>query len=132
MENLLLHTTHGIGKLDVDSLIKLQNPEQFNHLIELLLEKLLKDPKIRGTWAENKNKDISQYDGKELIVLATFLSRYMIDKYEDLDTMAENVLRGFSSKSLSGKCTDYTGMTLHIINNYLKPKYPKPFENIIV
>jgi hypothetical protein len=101
-------------------------------LVDALITKILSDPGMKKTWIQNNTKDLSEYDTKELIALATFLARYLVDKYENLDTMVDNVLHGFSPKSLTGKCTDYTGMSLHIINNYLRIKYPELFKNIIV
>lgn len=132
IEQVLLNTAKWVSKSDIDELIKLQNPEQFTILIEILLKKLFNDSKIKKTWIQNLNKDIEEYSIEELIALATFTARYLIDHYENLDTMVDNVLHWFSSKSLSWKCTDYTGMSLHIINNYLKPRFPHRFENIII
>jgi hypothetical protein len=132
IEETLLSTATWISKTDIDKLIKLQNPDQFTILVDMLLKKLLSDTKLINTWIKNIKKDIEDYSTEELIALSTFLARYLIDHYEHLDTMVDVVLRGFSPKSLSWKCTDYTGMSLHIINNYLKPRFPHRFANIIV
>jgi hypothetical protein len=98
----------------------------------LLVQKILLDPKMQKTWISNRAKDIGEYDTEELIAFSTFLARYLIEDYQDLDAMAERVLSGFSPSSLSGKCSDYTGMSIHILNNYFKLKYPEKFRNITI
>lgn len=132
IENMLLNTANWVWKDDVDKLIKLQNPEQFIILVEKLIEKLLQDPNVKKSWVWKNEKTIDEYNTEELIAFATFLSRYLIEEYGKVEDMVEEVLHGFSPKVLKWKCTDYTGLSLHIINNYFKLKYPEKFKNIIV
>ena len=132
IEKLLLSTAKWVSKSDIDGLIKIQHPEQFAQLVEMLIEKLLSDNSVKKTWINNLDKDISQYSTEEMIAFATYLARYLIDDYQKVEDMVEDVLMWFAPTSLKGKCTDYTGMSLHIINSYMKLKYPEKFKNIIV
>ncbi len=132
IENMLLNTANWVWKDSIDYLIKLQNPEQFIILVEKLIVKLLQDSKVKKSWVWKNKKTIDEYDTEELIAFATFLSKYLIEEYGKVEDMVEEVLHGFSPKVLKWKCTDYTGLSLHIINNYFKLKYPEKFKNIIV
>lgn len=129
---LLLSTAKWVSKTDIDRLIKIQNPEQFITLIEILISKIQWDRTLKKSWIWKIDKQIDQYTTEELIAFVTYLARYLIDDYQKIEDMVDQVLMWFTPTSLKWKCTDYTGMSLHIINSYMKLKYPEKFQNILV
>lgn len=132
IERFLLSTAKWVSKTDIDELIKIQHPEQFIALVEMLILKIQWDETLEKSWIWKINKSVEEYSTEEMIAFATYLARYLIDDYQKVEDMVEDVLMWFAPTSLKGKCTDYTGMSLHIINSYMKLKYPEKFKNIIV
>ena len=62
-------------------------------------------------------------------MLACYFARNIIERYETLDDTIRNIFTGVTKEGTSGKCTDYTGLALHYLREYLIPLNPEKFEN---
>lgn len=132
IEKLLLSTAKWQTNREINELLKVQNPEEFFKLVDLIVNTLFSDKKFSKYWFQKDDKLLDDFAIDELIAFSSFISRYIIEEYEKPDTWVENILKWFSTSSLSWKCTDFTGMSLHILNHYFKEKYPEKFENIYI
>ncbi len=132
IEQMLLQTANGTSQEDINKLLPIQNLEEFNHIVDFLIWKIKTDKKLKKSWIAKLDKDIEEFTTQEMIALAAYLARYLIDDYENLESWVERVLKWFSCDGINGKCSDYTWMALQIIKNYLMVEYPEKFENIYI
>ena len=132
LEQLLLQTAIWTSQEDINKLVPIQNFEEFHQLIDFLIWRLKTDKKLKKSWISKINKEIEEFTSQEIIALAAYIARYLIEDYENLDDWVERVLKWFSCDNVSGKCTDYTWMTLQVLKNYFMIEYPEKFKNIYV
>jgi len=130
IEKMLLSTAVWTTNDEINELLRVQNPEVFHDLLDIVIDKIFNDNSLKNTWFKKLDKPLDDFSIDELIAFATYLSRYVIEEYETIEDSANNVMLWFSNTSITWKCTDYTAMSLHIINHYLKPKYKEKFKNI--
>ena len=132
IEDMLLNTTKWISNIDVNQMLKIQNKRQFRKLIWHLIENIKSDKTLKSSWINKIDKDISEFNLQEMIMLAVYIARYIIEDYEKQDQWVDRILLWFNRETIGWKCTDYTWMSLHIINNYLKELYPEKFQNVFI
>lgn len=128
IEDLLLSTIVGTSNDDIDKLLPINNLTVFTNLLDAVIENILEDTKKNKTWLNWDNKSLSDYSATELIAFATYISRVIISEYATLDDMIKDIANTVRSWSIQWKCTDFTWLTLQIINNYFKVKFSEKFE----
>ena len=62
-------------------------------------------------------------------MLSAYFARNVITEYKKLEDSIKEIFLGKQSSEVSGKCTDYTALTLHYLREYLIPMQPEKFEN---
>ncbi len=125
----LLVDLKGTSSDEVYKLLPIRSKERFRELASLRTAEILSIDKERKGLTEKLGKEISDYSIGESIILACYFARNVIQQYESLDEGVKRVLSGETSDKISGKCTDYTGLALHYLREYLVPLHPEKFKN---
>ncbi len=125
----LLTKPKGTTYDEIQKLLPIRSRERFRQLAaERTAEILTHDEEYRGL-TQTIEKPLEGYSVGDSIALACYFARNIIKRYETLDDAVQNVLSGNENNEVSGKCTDYTALALHYLQEYLIPLHPKQFEN---
>lgn len=117
----------GTSKYDLEKLVPIRSVENFRELCSRrTLEIIANDNESKGLTSEI-GKDIKDYSIGESVVLACYFARNVIQKGETLDDTIKDIFSGKTDSIISGKCTDYAGMALQYLNEYLIPLNPEKF-----
>lgn len=129
IQEMLLSDIKYTTREEINRLLPIRNLENFIALAHERTQEILeRDKKYRGLTSSIK-KDIKDYSVGETIALASYFARNIIEEYEDLDQAVDKALKGIRDEKMKGKCTDYTGLALHYLNEYLIPLNPEKFKN---
>ncbi len=130
LRSSLLTEPNGTSYREIQKLLPIRSRERFRQLAsERTKEILSRDKEFKGL-TNQINKPIKEYSVGESVVLACYFARNIISNYATLDDAVKRVLSGADSQTgISGKCTDYTGLALHYLKEYLVPLHSKKFEN---
>lgn len=129
LRDSLLTEPKGTSYREIQKLLPIRSRETFRQLAsERTIEIISRDKTFRGL-THLIDKPINDYSIGESVVLACYFARNIITKYEKLDDAVKRVLGNNTASEISGKCTDYTGLALHYLREYLVPLHPKRFEN---
>ena len=129
IKDSLLSQIKGTSYEEIQKLLPIRSREIFRRLAsERTSEILSKDKERRGLTYEI-GKSLNDYSIGESIILACYFGRNIIQHYEILDDAVKVVLSGGKETKISGKCTDYTGLALHYLREYITHLHPEKFEN---
>ncbi|MDD2515811.1 MAG: hypothetical protein PHF26_01195 [Candidatus Gracilibacteria bacterium] len=128
LQEYLLENVNGVVQSDINTILPIQNFGQFYTLIDEIVRYIINSDKY--CFLGNEKKNLDEYNIEELVAFACYITRNIIEKYGDTESMVKNAISGFSYSNITGKCTDFTGLTLQIINNYFRKKYPEKFEGL--
>ncbi len=130
LRSSLLTEPNGTSYREIQRLLPIRSRERFRQLAsERTTDILSRDKEFKGL-TNQINKHIKDYSVGESVVLACYFARNIISNYATLDDAVKRVLSGADSQTgISGKCTDYTGLALHYLREYLVPLHPEKFEN---
>lgn len=130
LRSSLLTEPKGTSYWEIQKLLPIRSRERFRQLAsERTTEILSRDKEFCGLTSQI-NKPLKDYSIGESVVLACYFARNIISNYATLDDAVKRVLSGADSQTgISGKCTDYTGLALHYLREYLVPLHPEKFEN---
>ncbi len=125
----LLSQPKGTSYNEIQGLLPIRSKERFRELASQRTLEILANDKEREGLTRTIGKDLNDYSIGESIVLACYFARNIIKKYKTLEDSVKAVLSGKSQEEVSGKCTDYTGLALHYLREYLVPLHPETVEN---
>lgn len=128
LQEYLLENVNWVVQSDINTILPIQNFGQFYTLIDEIVRYIINSDKYCFLWNEKKNLD--EYNIEELVAFACYITRNIIEKYWDTESMVKNAISWFSYSNITWKCTDFTWLTLQIINNYFRKKYPEKFEGL--
>ncbi len=124
----LLSEPIGTSYHEIQKLLPIRSKERFRRLAGERTAEILSRDRTYSGLTEKMGKDIRDYSVGESVVLACYFARNIIDHYADLDDGVKAVLSGQRDERISGKCTDYTGLALHYLREYLVPLHPEKFN----
>lgn len=116
---------------EIERLVPIGSKERFRELASLRTKEILAKDKKYQRLTDNINKPINEYSVGESVFLACYFARNIIDEYKTLDDNIKSIFSGKSQDKISGKCTDYTGLALHYLREYLVPLQPETFKGWI-
>ena len=125
----LLHEPRGTSYQEIQELLPIRSKTHFRRLASERTAEILANDRQWSGLTEQLRKDIRDYSVGESMVLACYFARNIIDHYATLDDAVKAVLSGHRDERISGKCTDYTGLALHYLREYLVPLHPDKFKN---
>jgi hypothetical protein len=129
VRDLLLRDMEGTRKYDLDKLVEVKSSSTFRELAsKRTLELISKDKKNKG-FTSIINKPIDEYSIGESVALASYFARNIIDSYSTLEDTIKDIFSGIVHEGTTGKCTDYAGLALQYLNEYLVPLNPDKFAN---
>ena len=129
LKSSFLSEPKGTTYRDVDRLLPIRSREGFVKLASEITAKIMADDKARKGLTYEINKPLEKYSVGEAIVLASYFARNVITQYKKLEDRIEEIFAGKSTDAVSGKCTDYTGLALQYLREYLIPMQPEKFRN---
>lgn len=131
IKNSLLNEPSGTRHSDIEELLPIRSLKTFRELATEITSQIISNDKKRSGITEDINKPIEEYSIGEALVLACYFARHVITKYSTLEDNVKDLLLGKDNAKVSGKCTDYTGLALHYLREYLAPMQPEKFRNWI-
>jgi len=129
IKSSLLSEPKGTSYLDIDELLPIRSQERFRKLASEITSKILTSDKERKGLTYGIDKPLEEYSVGEAIALASYFARNVITKYKTLEDSVKEIFMGKPSSAISGKCTDYTALSLHYLREYLVPMQPDKFRN---
>jgi len=129
IKSSLLSEPEGTSYLDIDGLLPIRSKERFRKLASEITSNILANDKEKEGLTYGIDKPLNEYSVGEAITLASYFARNVITKYKTLEDSVKDIFTGKSSSAISGKCTDYTGLALHYLREYLVPMQPNKFRN---
>ena len=125
----LLQEPEGTSYYDIQRrLLPIRSKEEFRRLAsERTNEIISRDTKHHGL-TDLIGKELKDYSIGESVVMACYFARNIITSYESHDDAVKRVFAGDSPKGITGKCSDYTGLALHYLKEYLIPLQPEKFS----
>lgn len=117
----LLSQPKGTSSNEIQKLLPIRSRERFRKLAAERTAELLPDGMYAGKSLENLSV------GESMVFACYFASR-MIQGYETLEDAVDAVLTGKQKEEIHGKCTDFTGLALHYLREYLVPLNPEKFQ----
>jgi len=129
IKDSLLSCPLGTSYKEIQGLLEIESKERFVKLASRrTLEILSNDKELKGLTSVI-GKKLENYTIGESIVLACYFARNIIANYETLEDGVENIFSNLNNYGVSGKCTDYTGLALHYLREYLVPLNSEKFKN---
>ncbi|MBW3019809.1 hypothetical protein KY334_00800 [Candidatus Woesearchaeota archaeon] len=125
----LLSEQKGMTYPEINTLLEIRSKERFVRLASDITNKIMANDKDRNGLTNNINKPLEEYSIGEAILLSTYFARNVIDKYKKNDDLAIETFCGIKEDKIVGKCTDYTGLAIHYLKEYLAPMQPEKFKN---
>ncbi len=125
----LLAEPLGTKHSDIEGLLPIRSIETFKDLASKITAQILAKDKTKKGITTDINKPIEEYSIGEALVLSCYFARHVITKYKKLEDNVKDLLMGKDCAEVSGKCTDYTGLALHYLREYLAPMQPEKFRN---
>lgn len=129
IKDSLLFEPKGTSYEEIQKLLPIRSKERFRSLASERTSEILSRDQERKGLTHEIGKPLAEYSIGESMVLACYFARNIITKYQTLEDSVKAVLSGESCDEISGKCTDYTGLALHYLREYLVPLHPEKFEN---
>ncbi len=128
--NLLLEEPKGCSYTEINQHLPIRSKQQFYDLAsKRTVELLAKKKKFRGLSEIVSENDLEKLSAGELVVFAVYFSRYIIEDYQNTDEGVKAVFERKLTNKMSGQCTDYSALSAHYLNEYLKKLYPEKFKN---
>ncbi|NQV91451.1 hypothetical protein HQ489_03165 [Candidatus Woesearchaeota archaeon] len=125
----LLEEPKGTSYDEIQKLLPIRSRERFRNLAALRTQELLYNDTFRSGMTSTIGKKLEDYTVGESVALACYFARNVIQEYETLDDAVKNVLSGTQNEKIKGKCTDYTGLSLHYLHQYLLPLNAEKFKD---
>lgn len=136
LKSSMLSEPAGTSYLDVDKILPLKSVERFRRLASEVTSRILASDKARKGLTDGIDKPLEEYSVGEAIVLACYFARNVITQYKKLEDSAREIFASAQTfkqlrkkQAINGKCTDYTGLALHYLRDYLVPMQPDKFKN---
>jgi len=129
IKSTLLSNTKGTTYLEIEELLPIRSQERFRELSSEITSYILANDKERRGLTEKINKPLEEYSIGEALVLSCYFARNVITKYKKLEDSIKDIFMGEFSSAVSGKCTDFTGLALHYLREYLIPMQKNKFKN---
>lgn len=127
IRSMLTTDMPGTTRYDIEKRVPIRSIENFRELCSIrTLEIIAKDSENKGLTSEI-GKDLKDYSIGESVVLACYFARNVIQKAADLEDTIKEIFSDKSDSLVSGKCSDYAGMALQYLNEYLVPLNPEKF-----
>lgn len=127
IRSLLVSDMPGTTKYDVAKYMPVRSVTNFRELCSKRTLEIMAMDSERGGLTSEIGKDINDYSIGESVVLACYFARSVIEKGSTLEDTIKEIFFGESDSKISGKCTDYTGLALQYLNEYLIPLNPEKF-----
>ncbi len=125
----LLAKPKGTSDKELEQILPLRSRERFRQLASEVTSIILANDKERKGLTYGIDKPLNEYSVGECLVLACYFARNVITKYKSLEDSVADAFLGKSASDITGKCTDYTGLALHYLREYLVPMQPDKFRN---
>jgi hypothetical protein len=129
IKHILLTGTKGTNEKEIEALLPLRSVERFRRLASEVTAKILANDKERKGLTYEIGKPLEEYSVGEALVLATYFARNVITQYKKIEDTIEDIFKGSNGTEITGKCSDYTGLALHYLREYLVPMQPEKFQN---
>jgi len=114
---------------EIQKLLQIRSIEEFRSLASLRTAEILAKDTYRSGLTDKIGKDLKDYTIGECVVMACYFARNIITRYSTLENLVKEVFGGKEEKEITGKCSDYTGLALHYLKEYLIPLNPEKFMN---
>lgn len=125
----MLYEQYGTKHSDIEELLPIRSTDTFKKLASEITSKILANDKDRKGLTNSIDKPLSEYSIGEAVLLSCYFARNVITQYKTLDDNIKDLMMGKDSAKVSGKCTDYTGLALHYLREYLIPMQSDKFQN---
>lgn len=113
----------------VQGLLEIASKEKFRELASLRTSEILARDSRYKRLTHTIGKPLKEYSVGESVMLACYFARNIIETYSTLEDAVKSIIGGRDTTKISGKCTDYTGLALHYLREYLIPLHPEKFED---
>jgi hypothetical protein len=124
----LLDNMSGMTRVDADNYLTIRNINTFRKLANERTLEILANDKKHGGLTDTIHKPLEDYSIGESLVLSCYFARNIIKNYEKPEDVAKRLLFGKDSEEITGKCSDYAGLAVQYLNEYLVPLNSKKFE----
>ncbi len=129
IKDKLLSDMRGMRDYDMDELLPIRSVEEFRRLASERTAEIVARDGTKGGLTSSFNKEISEYTPAEAVLMSCYFARNIIKSYKkDEDSIIDRV-RGIMPSGVEGKCTDYTGLALHYLREFLVPLNPERFKH---
>jgi hypothetical protein len=125
----LLEEPRGTSYEAIQGLLEIGSREKFRELASLRTTEILARDSRYKRLTHNLGKPLEAYSVGESVMLACYFARNIIETYSTLEDAVKSIIGGRDTTKISGKCTDYTGLALHYLREYLIPLHPEKFED---
>ena len=125
----LLSGMRGMRDYDMNELLPIRSVEEFRRLAsERTTEIVARDGANEGLTA-SFNKELSEYTPAEAVLMSCYFARNIIKSYKKEKDSINDLLNGIMPSGVEGKCTDYTGLALHYLREFIVPLNPERFKH---
>ncbi len=125
----LLSEMNGMRDYDIDKLLPIRSIDEFRRLASERTSEIIVNDSLKNGLTASLDKELSEYTPAEAILMSCYFARNIINSYKKPEDSVKNVLRGISPEGIEGKCTDYTGLALHYLREFIVPLNPEKFNH---
>jgi hypothetical protein len=129
IRNMLLSDMPGTKESDLNELLPVRSIERFRELASKKTAEIVSNDAKTNGMTSFLQKDITEYTPAESIMMACYFARNVITQYEKLEDAVDNIFQGKTTEGITGKCSDYAGLALHYLNEYLVPLNPERYKH---
>ena len=129
IKNNLLSDMKGMRDYDVNELLPIRSVENFRKLASQRTTEIITLDASRDGLTSQLNKELSEYTPAEAILMSCYFARNIIKSYKKEEDSIKDLFRGISLDGVEGKCTDYTGLALHYLREFIVPLNPERFKH---
>lgn len=129
IKTLLLKDMRGFRDYDINQLLPIRSIDNFRRLASERTSEIIANDSSRNGLTAYLNKDLSDYTPAESILMSCYFARNIIASYKKPDDSIVDVLSGVLPDNVEGKCTDYTGLALNYLREFIVPLNPDKFKH---
>ena len=129
LKSALLTNPKGTTDAEIEQMLPIRSRERFRELASEITSIILANDKDIKGLTYGIDKPLNEYSVGECLVLASYFARNIITQYKTLECRVKGVFAEKVETEITGKSTDYTGLALHYLREYLVPLQPDKFRN---
>ena len=125
----LLNGMRGMRDYDMNELLPIRSVEEFRRLASERTTEIVARDGANGGLTASFNKELSEYTPAEAVLMSCYFARNIIKSYKKDNDSISDLVMGIIPSGVEGKCTDYTGLALHYLREFLVPLNPERFKH---